>query len=114
MADVLRLATAGSWQLISGDIGITLKQLAKCSLKTYETRRIDAVGEVKPNWPDWSFVPDAKADGVDHVIEVLQTALTRAKRQAAEVSENISRVVEDDTIDVFAEQRKSKFERVEE
>jgi len=103
VTDVLGLAATGSRQLISGNIGITLKQLVEGSLETYKARWIDTVSQVKPDWPYGGLVADAEADCVDHVIEVLEIALAHAKGEAAEVLENIPHIVEDDAVDVIAE-----------
>ena len=103
MADILRLAAAATRRLIVRNIRITLQQLVECSLKTYEAWRIDTVGQVKPDRPYGSLVPDAKSDGVDHVIKVLQIALTRAEGEAAEVPENVSGVVKNYAVNVIAQ-----------
>jgi hypothetical protein len=103
VADILRLATAGTRQLIGRNIRITLQQFAQRSLKTYEAWRIDTVGQVQPDRPNGSLVPDAEAGCVDHVVEVLEIPLAHAKGEAAEVPEDISHIVENDAVDVLAE-----------
>jgi len=113
MAGILRLAMAGSRQLISRNIRITLEQLIERSLKTCEARRIDAVRQVKSDRPNGSLVSDAKTNGVNHVVEIPQIALACAEGDATKVVINVSRVVEDDSVDVIAEQGESKFESVE-
>ena len=114
MADVLRLATARIRQLSCRNTGITLKQLVECSLKTDVARRIDAVGEVKSDRPNGSFVPYAEADGVNHIIEVLEIALSHAERETAEIPEDVSCIVKEYAVDVVAEQGEPKFDGIEE
>jgi hypothetical protein len=103
VAYVLRLATACSRQLISGDLGVTFKQFVECSLKTYKAWRIDAVSQVKPDWAHGSFVSDAKSDSMNHVVEVLEIMLAHTEGEAAEAPEDVSGVVKDYAVDVFPE-----------
>ena len=89
-------------------------QFLVSSLQAEIGRRIDAVGQVDADRADGRAVADAEAGGVHHVIEILHVALVDAEGDAAEVAVDVAHVVENDAVDVVAQQREAQLGGVEE
>src|ERR1035441_10124365 len=65
-------------------------QLLGGSLEAVEVRRVDAVPQVHAERPDRGAVADAEADGMHHVVEILEVALIGAERQVFEAGVDIA------------------------
>src|SRR5215472_17290452 len=81
--------------------------------QTIECRRIQTVSQIQTHRPNGRAIPDAEPDGLHHVVEVLQVALVKAERDAAQVRIDIAHVMDQHTMDVIADQREMKLGGVE-
>jgi hypothetical protein len=68
-----------------------------------ETGRVDAISEIDTEGADGGFITNPKADGVNHVIEILDVALRLPEGKMAHVGIDVAGVVEKDTADVFSD-----------
>ena len=84
------------------------------SLEAIEVRGIDAVAEIDAQRADGGAIADAEADGVDHVIEVLDAVLAGAEGDVVEGRIDIAHVVIEDAANVVADQGEAELVLVEE
>src|SRR5712692_1864886 len=114
MTDVLLRSLAETRQLRGRQVGIALQQFRRRAVETDERRRIDAIRQVQAYGSDRRAIADAEAHGMRRVIEVLQIPLMKTERDVAQRAEHIAHVVEDDSLDVFSDEREPKFDIVKE
>src|SRR5258708_6629658 len=65
--------------------------------------RVESVGQVHAHRPKRSFVPNADARRLHHVIEILVVRLTIGERDMAKAGVNVAHVVKQNTADVLPE-----------
>lgn len=107
-AGLRAVAGGGAWVYAGVD------QLLLGARESIELRGIDAVCQIDAQRPHWRAITDAEADGMHHVVEVLQIFLVHAKRNGAEAGKRVAHIVEKDAADVFTDEREAQFELVEE
>ena len=91
-----------------------LQELGRRPLEANERGRVDAIGQISPDWADGSAVTDAESHCVDCVIEILKITLVKMQRHIAERAEDISHVMEDDALNVLPNEGESHFDIVKE
>src|ERR1039457_3297383 len=114
VADVLDGARVGRAGGRGAGIDGGGEQLFLGSLEAVEVRRIDAVAEIDAERADGGAIADAEADGVDHVIEVLDAVLVGAEGDVVEGGIDVAHVVIEDAADVVADQGEAELVLVEE
>ena len=89
-----------------------LQELVRGPLEANERGRVDAIGQISPDWADGSAVADAESHCVDGVIEILKVTLVKMQRHVAERAEDIPHVMEDDALNVLSNEGEAHFDIV--
>ena len=94
-------------------VGSALQEFRGRAAETQISGRIDAVGEVRAHRADGGAVANSEAGRMHHVIEVVQVALFETEGEIADRAVDVAHVMKQDAADVGAQQRKAKFQIVE-
>src|SRR5215469_11538051 len=96
------------------EIGVAFQQLSRRPFEANKRRRIDGVCKISSNWTYRRLVAHAKPRRLNRVIEVPQVFLVEAQRKIPETAVNIPHVMEEDTLDVLANEREAQFDVIDE
>jgi len=95
-------------------VGIALQKLLRRPFEAHEAWRVDAIRKVSPHRSDGRAIPHTKAHRVHRVIEVLEVALVKTEGHIAQRTEDVTHVVEEDTLYVFPDQGEPQLDVVKE
>src|SRR5215471_12185106 len=89
------------------------QQLIAGSRESHKSRRIGTEAEIDAYRPHRGAIPDPETDAMNTIIEILVVHLTESKTDVLDIGIDVAHVMEQDSAEIVADQRKSQLEGVQ-